>query len=249
MTFESVCFFLNCPVLSVFVFVSRNKTAVIKMADEMHNSTQPKLRPKKLSAQRVTAAGTQNSKLDESLSHGQLNVQNMTAERKKHNKRNKKKKAAVVSAPVGASVNVEAAVLLEGAQSRSADHVAPSAAKVHNQRNRKKKGSIVTAPVGALVSVEAAVLLEGAQSRSADHVAPPAATVHNKRNRKKKGPIVTASVGASVNVEAGILQAGAQSRSANDDAPPPTAAAVLNPQEKHVLEQNYISILDKVSCL
>jgi hypothetical protein len=70
------------------------------------------------------------------------------------------------------------------------------------------------------------------------------------QNKKKKAPVATTAVGAG-NLGAAILQESVQSRSAVGDAPPPLpppVPAALNPQQKYVLEQNHIHIVDKVSC-
>jgi hypothetical protein len=68
-----------------------------------------------------------------------------------------------------------------------------------------------------------------------------------KKNRKKKTPGVNAAVGAGSS-GAVIPQEDVEARSADNDAPTP-AAIILDPQQKYVLEQNYILLLDKVSYL
>jgi hypothetical protein len=68
-----------------------------------------------------------------------------------------------------------------------------------------------------------------------------------QKNRKKKTPVVNATVGAG-NSGAIIPQEGVQAGSADNDAPMPSTV-ILDPQQKHVLEQNYICLLDRVSYL
>jgi hypothetical protein len=70
---------------------------------------------------------------------------------------------------------------------------------------------------------------------------------HTKKNRKKKTPGVNAAVGAGSS-GAVIPQEGDEARSADNDAPT-QEAIILDPQQKYVLEQNYIFLLDKVSYL
>lgn len=68
---------------------------------------------------------------------------------------------------------------------------------------------------------------------------------HKKKNRKKKTPEVNAAVGASSS-GAVIPQESVEGRSADNDAPTPSAV-ILDPQQKKVLEQNHIHLLDKKS--
>lgn len=68
-----------------------------------------------------------------------------------------------------------------------------------------------------------------------------------KKNRKKKTPGVNAVVGAGSS-GAVIPQEDVEARSADNDEPTP-AAVILDPQQKYVLEQNFIVFLDKVSYL
>lgn len=68
-----------------------------------------------------------------------------------------------------------------------------------------------------------------------------------KKNRKKKTPGVNAAVGAGSS-GAVIPQEDVEARSPDNDAPTP-AAVNLDPQQKYVLEQNCIVLLDKVSYL
>jgi hypothetical protein len=68
-----------------------------------------------------------------------------------------------------------------------------------------------------------------------------------KKNKKKKTPGVNAAVGAGSS-GAVIPQEGVEARPADNDAPT-QSAVILDPQQKYVLEQNHIFLLDKVSYL
>jgi hypothetical protein len=241
--------------MKCFFFIFRNKATALQMAEVQYDVTHPPLRPRRSSARRKNVPSAENVSRDESLASVQWNILNR--ERKKWYK-NKNKKTQEVAAAVGATISATAASQ-ECAEAKSAGGVGHSVAGTHQEIAQARSsggagGSIVAAhqelaQARSAGGSRAAAHQEMAQVRSAGG-SRAAAHLEIAQARSAGGSRVNAhqeiaQAMSAAGSGAAADQEGSQVRSAG--APP--VALVLGPQQKYVLEQNYIFLLEKVSYL